>query len=60
MVTLKIDWPKVAGRTACSIGTAVTGDTGGVNVYEAVATSLLLLAWKPATVTVHLVQCPCQ
>ena len=43
-VTLTTDWRKVTGRTACSIGTAVTGDTGGVNVYEAIATSLSLLA----------------
>ena len=44
MVTLTIDWRNVAGRTARTIGTPETGDTGGVNVYEAIAFSWSFLA----------------
>ena len=36
------------------MGTGVTGLVGGVKVNDARATSLLLLAVKPATVMVHL------
>ena len=56
MVTLLSGKEKVDGRTAWIIGIAVTGETGGVNVNDASATSLLLLGWRPATVVMHLVE----